>query len=169
MPTADVPVEDPLPTRLERDRRLKVKPVAEGKAPPTPTPAPEPEPEPPAASDPDASRALSDEAAAARRRGETAEAEKLYNQSLDLWNANAAALAGLSDIYFEKGNFDRSVKYAEKAVRADANAENLIRLGDAYFKVFRYSDAQQRYERAAALGHPRAAERLARVREKLGG
>ena len=163
----DDPVaEDPLPTRLERERRLK-KPAEETKAPPAPVP--EPDPEPPASNDPDGSRTLSDEGVAARRRGDTAEAEKLYNQALDLWNTNAAALAGLSDIHFERGSFDRAVKYAEKAVRADANADNLMRLGDAYFKVFRYSDAQQRYERAAALGHPRAEERLTRVRDKLGG
>ena len=162
----DAPVtEEPLPTRLERDRRLKLKPVDDTKT----APPPEPEPEPPAASDPDASRALSDQASTARRRGETESAEALYNQALDLWNSNAAALIGLSDIHFERGDFDRAVKYAEKGVRADASAENLIRLGDSYFKVFRYSDAQQRYQRAAALGHPRAEERLARVREKLGG
>ena len=164
----DPVAEEPLPTRLERERRLK-KPVEDSKAVPVPEPDPEPEPEPPASNDPDGSRALSAEAAGARRRGDTAGAEKLYNKSLDLWNGNAAALAGLSDIHFERGSFDRAVKYAEKAVRADATADNLLRLGDAYFKVFRYSDAQQRYERAAALGHPRAEERLARVRDKLGG
>ena len=156
---------DDLPTRLERDRRLKVKPVE-----PKPPEPPPPEPEEPVASDPDGSRALSTQADAARRRGDTAEAEKLYNQALDLWNGNAAALIGLSDIAFERGNFDRAVKYAEKAVRVEpAKSDYLLRLGDAYFKVFRYSDAQLRYERAAELGHPKAAERLTRVREKLGG
>ncbi len=167
----DPPTGEPVPTRLERERRLKTRPVEETKAAaPEPVAVPVPEPEPAEATkDPDGSRTLSDEAAAARRRGEVADAEKLYNQSLDLWNGNAAALIGLSDIYFERGNFDRAVKYAEKGVRADATADNLIRLGDAYFKVFRYSDAQQRYQRAAALGHPKAEERLTRVREKLGG
>jgi len=158
-----VPDED-LPARLERDRRLKLKPVAE------PKPEPPPEPDEPVASDPDGSRALSTQGDAARRRGDTAEAEKLYNQALDLWNSNAAALIGLSDVAFERGNFDRAVKYAEKAVRAEpGKSDYLLRLGDAYFKVFRYSDAQLRYERAAELGHPKAAERLTRVREKLGG
>ena len=49
-----------------------------------------------------------------------------------------------------------------------SRADYLLRLGDAYFKVFRYSDAQLRYERAAELGHPKADERLARVRAKVG-
>ena len=171
-PPIEPPIEadDDLPARLERERRLKVKPIEDSKVvtPPVVEPAPEPVEEP--QSDPDGSRALSDQAAAARRRGATAEAEKLYNQALDLWNGNAAALIGLSDINFERGNFDRAVKYAEKGVRADpTQADYLIRLGDAYFKVFRYSDAQLRYERAAELGHAKAAERLTRVREKLGG
>ncbi|MBA3545989.1 MAG: protein kinase [Nannocystis sp.] len=119
--------------------------------------------------DPERSRALTAEAEAAWRRGDGAAAEKLYNQALDLWNRNGAALMGLSDISFERGSFERAVKYAEKAVRAEpARADYLLRLGDAYFKVFRYSDAQLRYERAAELGHPKADERLARVRAKVG-
>ena len=141
----------------------QVEPAAE------PTPTPEPDLDA-AESDPEGSRALTADADAARRRGDTAAAEKLYNQALDLWNRNAAALMGLSDIYFERGDFDRAVKHAEKAVRVEpGNREYLLRLGDAYFKVFRYTDAQLRYERAAELGHPKADERLARVRAKLGG
>ena len=57
-----------------------------------------------------------------------------------------------------------SAGFPDRALR-----EYLLRLGDAYFKVFRYTDAQLRYERAAELGHPKADERLARVRAKLGG
>ncbi|MBL9103367.1 MAG: protein kinase [Myxococcales bacterium] len=163
------PTEEPEPALPGPKRR---KPEA---TPPTPPPA-----EPPVAAvpteelpervDPEGSRALSAEGDAARKRGDAAGAEKLYNKALDMWNANTAALIGLSDIAFERGGFDKAVKYAEKAVRAEpGNAEYQIRLGDAYFKVFRYSDAQQRYQKAADLGHPRAAERLARVQDKLGG
>ena len=137
---------------------------------PTPETAPAPEEDPDAAVvDPERSRALTADAEAAWKRGDAAAAEKLYNQALDLWNRNGAALMGLSDIFFERGGFERAVKYAEKAVRAEpSRADYLLRLGDAYFKVFRYSDAQLRYERAAELGHPKADERLARVRAKVG-
>jgi serine/threonine protein kinase len=149
------------------------KPVEDPKASKDPDKAAEPaaEEDPDAAVvDPERSRALTAEAEAAWKRGDGAAAEKLYNQALDLWNRNAAALMGLSDIFFERGNFERAVKYAEKAVRAEpSRADYLLRLGDAYFKVFRYSDAQLRYERAAELGHPKADERLARVRAKVGG
>ena len=150
----------------------KPKPGKPGPPPadPIPTVVPVPEEDMSAKLDPEASKSLSGEADAARKRGDAAAAETLYNKALDLWNGNAAALIGLSDLAFERGNFDRAVKYAEKAVRADAgNRDYQFRLGDAYFKVFRYTDAQQRYQKAADLGHPKAAERLARVQDKLGG
>jgi serine/threonine protein kinase/tetratricopeptide (TPR) repeat protein len=158
------------PGKLERRPVKPVKPVDVPKDPKDPPAAPAEDDPDAAVVDPERSRALSSEAEAAWKRGDGAAAEKLYNQALDLWNRNGAALMGLSDIFFERGGFERAVKYAEKAVRAEpARADYLLRLGDAYFKVFRYSDAQLRYERAAELGHPKADERLARVRAKVGG
>jgi hypothetical protein len=166
--------ETPPETPPSKSPRRGGKPDKSAVLPPTkeapPATPPNPEEDMAAKVDPEASRALSAEGDAARRRGDTAAAEQLYNKALDLWNSNAAALVGISDIAFERGNFDRAVKYAEKAVRAEpASGEYQIRLGDAYFKVFRYSDAQQRYTKAADLGHPKAAERLTRVQDKLGG
>jgi hypothetical protein len=43
-----------------------------------------------------------------------------------------------------------------------------IQLGDAYFKVLRYTDARTHYEKAEALGDSRARERLKRLESKLG-
>ena len=164
---APPPEVTPPPTK--GGRKPVVKPEVTPPVEPPPPVAP-PDEDLSAKTDPEASKALSTEADAARRRGDAAAAEKLYNKALDLWNANAAAMIGLSDIAFERGNFDRAVKYAEKAVKAEpASGDYQIRLGDAYFKVFRYSDAQQRYKKAADLGHPKAAERLTRVQDKLGG
>jgi len=158
------------PVKLERKPAKPAKPVDDTKSAKDPEPPPVEDDPDAAVVDPERSRALTAEAEAAWKRGDGAAAEKLYNQALDLWNRNGPALMGLSDIFFERGSFERAVKYAEKAVRAEpARAEYLLRLGDAYFKVFRYSDAQLRYERAAELGHPKADERLARVRAKVGG
>jgi len=179
-PVADVTIEPPATSEPTPTQPAKPgKPGKPGKPIEDPKPAKDPDdpPAPAAEEDPDAavvdperSRALTTEAEAAWKRGDAAAAEKLYNQALDLWNRNGAALMGLSDIFFERGSFERAVKYAEKAVRAEpSRADYLLRLGDAYFKVFRYSDAQLRYERAAELGHPKADERLARVRAKVGG
>jgi len=173
-PTAPLPE---VPTATDKPERKPgkpgkpdpTKPVDDAKAAKDPEKAPEEDPDA-AVMDPERSRALTAEAEAAWKRGDAAAAEKLYNQALDLWNRNGPALMGLSDIFFERGSFERAVKYAEKAVRAEpSRADYLLRLGDAYFKVFRYSDAQLRYERAAELGHPKADERLARVRAKVGG
>lgn len=120
--------------------------------------------------DPGASRALSAEGDAAMQRGDVATATQRYKQALDLWNQNAAALMGLSDIAFDGGKFERAAKYAEQATRAEPNnGDYQLRLGDAYFKAFRYSEAEARYKRAAELKHPKASERLTRVRAELGG
>ncbi len=116
---------------------------------------------------------LSDELAkqgqAALARGALKEAESLFNQSLSANNRNAAALAGLSDVFFERSAHRRAVKFAEKAVRiAPSNASYRIRLGDAYFKVLRYADARKAYEKAKSLGSSKAASRLAKVKQQLG-
>ena len=115
------------------------------------------------------SQELSKKAKAAHNQGALAKAEQLYNQALGAWNQNPAALIGLSDINFDRASFDRAVKFAKRAVAADPrNAGYRLRLGDAYFKVFRYNDARRSYEKAASLGSKRAKERLDRVREKTG-
>ncbi len=119
--------------------------------------------------DPVKSMELTREAEAARRRGALSEAEQLYNQALGSWNRNAAALMGLSDIHFDRGAFDRAVKFANQAVRAEPkNGDYRLRLGDAYFKVLRYNDARRSYEKADEYGNKKAKDRIKRVREKTG-
>ena len=48
-----------------------------------------------------------------------------------------------------------------------AHADYRIRLGDAYFKAFRYQDARREYTTAQTLGSTAAAARLAKVDAKL--
>ena len=160
------PVSEPPQVRPERGKPVS-KPVVVA-TPPVVTPEPA-EPEA-ARGDPEGSRALCAEGDAAMQRGDVATATQRYNQALDLWHQNAAAMMGLSDVAFDGGKFERAAKYAEKAVRVEPNnGDYHLRLGDAYFKAFRYSEAEARYQRAAALKHPKASERLARVRAELGG
>ncbi len=176
VPTVVEPVTvptEPVPTSpvVTTGPRSGTRPVAPTKVAPVTTPVPVPVPEPTAApGDPVASKALTAEGDAAMQRGDTATAAQRYKQALDLWNQNAAALMGLSDVAFDGGKFERAANYAEKAVRLEPNkGDYQLRLGDAYYKAFRYSEAEKRYERAAALNHPKASERLARVRAELGG
>ncbi|MEZ4449418.1 MAG: protein kinase [Nannocystaceae bacterium] len=119
--------------------------------------------------DPGKSMELTREAEAARRRGDLTTAEQLFHQALGFWNKNAAALMGLSDINFDRGVFDKAVKFASQAVRNEPkNGDYRLRLGDAYFKMLKYNDARKAYEKADELGNARAKERLERLREKTG-
>jgi tetratricopeptide (TPR) repeat protein len=79
-------------------------------------------------------------------------------------------LIGLSDVYFDTGSDNKAVLYAEKAVEvAASNAGYRINLGDAYYKVLRYRDALEQYEKAERLGSSKARARIERVQSKLGG
>src|SRR5690606_37378800 len=92
-----------------------------------------------AAQDQASSDELTAEGEAARRRGDFAAAERLFNQALAAYNRNGAALMGLSDLAFDRGNFEKAVVFAERAVKIEARKGDFrIRLGDAYFKVLRY-------------------------------
>ncbi|WAS97787.1 serine/threonine-protein kinase [Nannocystis punicea] len=136
-----------------------------------PTPAAEPEEQlAQAAQDRARSDELTQEGEAARRRGDFAAAERAFNQALAAYNRNGAALMGLSDVEFDRGHFEQAVVFAERAVKAEPKKGDFrIRLGDAYFKVLRYPDAKAQYEKAAELGHAKAAGRLDKVKEKIGG
>jgi serine/threonine protein kinase/tetratricopeptide (TPR) repeat protein len=137
-------------------------------APPATKPSDPPEPPRPRR-DRHAAQALVKQARSARRTGDSHRAERLYHQALASDNRNTAALIGLSDIYFDRSNHKRAVDFAEKAVAASPNqAGYRVKLGDAYFKILRYQDARREYERALALGHEDARQRLEKLRAKLG-
>ena len=157
--------EPPEPPPTGKPRIPKGGPKPDTKA------APEPEEElAQAAQDRARSDELVKEGEAARRRGDLDAAERLFNQALAAFSRNGAALMGLSDVEFDRGHFEQAVVFAERAVKAEPKKSDFrIRLGDAYFKVLRYPDARSQYEKAAEMGHPRAAARIDKVKEKLGG
>ncbi|MCY1053592.1 serine/threonine-protein kinase [Nannocystis sp. SCPEA4] len=173
-PPPVVAVADPVPTPepAAPTRPRPGKPETK-QAPPTPTPAPAAEPEEQlaqAAQDRARSDELTKQGEAARRSGDFAGAERLFNQALAAYNRNGAALMGLSDVEFDRGHFEQAVVFAERAVKAEPKKGDFrIRLGDAYFKVLRYPDAKAQYDKAAELGHAKAAGRLDKVKEKIGG
>jgi hypothetical protein len=119
--------------------------------------------------DPKRSRKLSSEAAAALASGQRKKAEELFHQALALDNRNAAALIGLSDIHFDRSNYQQAVQFASKAVQAAPKKANYrIRLGDAYFKLLRYQDSLREYESAQKLGSKEASGRISKVKARLG-
>ncbi|MBZ5714646.1 protein kinase domain-containing protein, partial [Nannocystis pusilla] len=161
------------------------RPKAEAARPPTPADATSPpatttpaEPEPLAAPgkaapttkrDSKRSTTLAADARAALAAGDRKQAETLYHQALAADNRNAAALIGLSDLEFDRGAHQRAADYAEKAIAAaPKTAAYRLKLGDAYFKLLRYADARNAYEKAKDLGSREADERLTKLKAKLG-
>jgi hypothetical protein len=123
-----------------------------------------------AASDPEQARVLADQGTQAASRGQRKQAASLFHQAISFDRRNGTALMGLSDIYFDTGENQKAVMYAEKAVAASPSHHVYrVKLGDAYFKVLRYKDALEQYERAKTQGSTRAEQRIAKVNAKLGG
>lgn len=100
----------------------------------------------------------------ARDSGRLADARKAFERALALDPRSHAALIGLSDVAFHGGDQARAANYARKAIKlAPRIADYRIRLGDAYFKAFRYEDARAEYVEAQRLGHASALARIAKV------
>src|SRR5690606_21923766 len=119
--------------------------------------------------DPDKAEAFADQGASALASGRRGEAEKLFNQAIAYDNHNAKALMGLSDVYFDTGKAQKAVLYAERAVRAaSSNGNYRLKLGDAYYRVLRYQDALEQYEKAHKLGVSKAQTRIDKVKAKIG-
>jgi tetratricopeptide (TPR) repeat protein len=119
--------------------------------------------------DPRAAQAEARAGVAALRAGDDAEAERAFHRALGNDSRNHVALSGLSDLYFERGAYQKALRYADKAVVvAPKNAGYRMQLGDASFKVHRYTEARRQYEAAKKLGHPGAERALARVLERVG-
>lgn len=118
--------------------------------------------------DPATSRRLAQQGWKALSGGQLAEAEPLFEDALAAYSKNAEAHDGLAKINFDRSNYAQALRHAKRAVRhAPRNAEYRIRLGDSYYKAFRYGDALVHYERAATLGHAGAARRAAKARSKI--
>ena len=101
--------------------------------------------------------------------GKRKEAESLFHQALGYDNRNASALIGLSDLEFDRGAHQRAADFADKAIAAaPKNGSYHLRLGDAYFKLLKYTDARGAYQKAKDLGVREAEGRLEKLKAKLG-
>ena len=91
-------------------------------------------------------------------------AAESYRRALSLDPTNAAAVRGLSDVYFDRGNYDRALHYARRATQLEpTNGAGFVQLGDAYFKVLDRAAARRAYQRASDLGGGDARERLRKL------
>ncbi|TPV95002.1 MAG: hypothetical protein B7733_12305 [Myxococcales bacterium FL481] len=119
--------------------------------------------------DPAQAKTLASQGQTALARGQRRKAEDLFHRAVGFDRRNAAALMGLSDVYFDTGSKGKAVQYAERAVAvAGKNKTYRLKLGDAYFLVLRYRDALTQYEKAHEMGLARAAGRIKRVKAKIG-
>ncbi|MEM6991319.1 MAG: protein kinase [Myxococcota bacterium] len=144
--------------------------------PPALEPTAEPPTQPEARAEPAGRKPNLGAAKAATRRGVAAlagdqlnEAETHFQQALSHKGNHAAALAGLSEVRFERGRHHGALQYAKRAVAAaPKNGRYRKLLGDALVKVVRYADAKAEYDRAVTLGYAPALKARARLDARLG-
>lgn len=162
-------VEDPAPTAstVVEDPTAAEEPTPDERPSPTrPSSAPS---DALSTRDPGKAAALAKQARDAFAGNQLETAEKLYHRALELDSRNDAALAGLSELYFERGKYRKSLEFAKKAVaRAPEQGRLRILIGDAHFKVLEYAEARRHYEKARALGHPSAEKRLEKLEQTVG-
>ena len=100
----------------------------------------------------------------ALRRGNTDEAERSFHRALAIDARASAAMAGLADVYAERGMRLKALRYARMAADADPGSPtHLVRVGDALASLGRRGAARREYERAMAMGSTTARGRVAKL------
>ena len=81
---------------------------------------------------------------------------------------SVAAMEGLAQASFERGDYDVAARFAAKAAARRPRVARLhMLLGDAYYKTFRYRKALQAYHEAEALGDKTAKRAISKVEARL--
>jgi Tfp pilus assembly protein PilF len=134
-------------------------------------------PPPPATagrSTPTASRGAADalvqEATALAKAGKAAQAERTFHRALASDAEHVGALADLAELYFDRGVYPKAVDFGRRGVAlAPKRAALRIALGDARFKVSRFTEARAQYQQADTPGYAAAKARIAQVGTQIGG
>jgi tetratricopeptide (TPR) repeat protein len=119
---------------------------------------------------PTLSKAAALEGRAALERLDIPAAETAYTRSLNADPSNAAAVGGLAEVAFERSRYTEALDYARRAVELAPKAFHYqVLVGDAYFKLLRYGEAQAAYEKARNIApqNPLIQSRIERVTGKL--
>ncbi len=167
--------EDPVEATLG-EPSLPAEPVVDGESVQEPAPLPggvkkSPEPLPSAAQhrDPELAKELVSEGRGAAQKLDYQRARELFHRALKADRKHGPAMAELSDLAFDDGEYAEAERWAERAVKAaPRRAAYWVRLGDAYVKTLRFEDAKEAYERAVELKSKTAVARLESLGHKLG-
>ncbi len=163
-PPTPPPVEPPPPKKIVIAAPVTVRRPVEPK-PPSPT-APAPGPDRRAEA-----RRLIGEARSALQAGRYAQAESFFNQAQATGFEKSAALTGLGDVAFQRGDYAEAVQRARRAVDSGAGVAARMLLGNSYFKLKNYDEAIPVYKEVLKLdeGHEEARTNLAAAERKRGG
>jgi tetratricopeptide (TPR) repeat protein len=79
------------------------------------------------------------------------EAQAAFEQLVHSDKNRGFALVGLAKIAFQKHDYQEAVNRAREGARAGGGAEARVVLGDAYFRLEKFSEARKAYEEALKL------------------
>jgi hypothetical protein len=100
-----------------------------------------------------------------------AEAEDLYNRVRSTGLERGAALTGLAEVAFQRGQYPEAVRAAHRAIESGGGVAAKMVLGNSYFKLGKYDDAILQYREVlqADAGHREARANLAAAEKRKGG
>jgi tetratricopeptide (TPR) repeat protein/tRNA A-37 threonylcarbamoyl transferase component Bud32 len=160
------PAAPPEPAKLGKKKGVAVGELAGAAS--TAAPSPEDEAGP---RDRAASAKAASAGAGALARGDLVRAQNAFDRAVRADANNPDAVAGLAEVAFENARYTEALDYGRRAVRLQPRmARHHIVVGDAYFKLLRYDDAQAAYKRAQALtpNDEGIKARIGRVKARLG-
>ena len=101
--------------------------------------------------------------------GKVDEARTFFDRALTFDVDNRAALGGMFDLEFSRGNYRQAVGFAQRLVAAHpGSADGHVKLGDAYFELGSLVQARAAYYKANGMGNKRAKKKLAKVEKQIG-
>jgi tetratricopeptide (TPR) repeat protein len=111
------------------------------------------------------------EGASALSHGDLVRAQLAFDRAVRADASNPDAVAGLAEVAFENARYTEALDYGRRAARLQPKvAKHHIVVGDAYFKLLRYDEAQAAYQRAQVLAPDNEGikARIGRVKARLG-
>lgn len=102
-------------------------------------------------------------------KGNLPQAASHFHRALERDRRNLAALKGLAELHYERGQYAKAIAFGERARTLRPRSKRILLLiGDAHFKTLAYAAARKAYQRAKEVGAKQADERLKRLAARLG-